>query len=482
MLLLNIKRQARIETELAVYLRLLVRLSHIFWVVACGLLIAGVGVNRPWSSFGAALVEWWRPLLLSGYLMALSFEAFSLYGMEMFGRKLRLRPLVIACIVGFGLIFLVSDLSPSLQQLGPQRLGLWFLLSTLVLVVQRLLAYWVMGRLVNRGQGLVSTVIIGCTESGNLLADFMLKNADVQNSLLGYFEERSDYSEYKMAGIPYLGNIEDLKKLVREGKVEQVLIALPWVEVERMSSIIRDLRQMPVTLLLVPDMTAFRFAHSRITPVAGLPMFNISDLPLKGWSPFIKRAEDILLSLLALLALSPLMIATAVWVKLDSPGPVLFRQKRYGYNNRIIEVYKFRSMYVEVTDLHAENQTTRDDPRVTRVGRFIRKTSIDELPQLFNVLMGSMSMVGPRPHAKATKAAGILYEDAVDEYTSRHRVKPGITGWAQISGYRGETDTLEKIEKRVAYDLEYIENWSLWFDLYILVLTPIVVLSGKAAY
>ncbi|WP_397377873.1 exopolysaccharide biosynthesis polyprenyl glycosylphosphotransferase, partial [Pseudomonas sp.] len=192
--------------------------------------------------------------------------------------------------------------------------------------------------------------------------------------------------------------------------------------------------------------------------------------------------SDRLLASFTLLLLAPLMLILAVMIKLDSPGPVLFRQKRYGYNNRLIEVFKFRSMYHHQRDADAERQTTRDDDRITRVGRFIRRTSLDELPQLFNVLLGSMSMVGPRPHATATKAAGILFEDAVQEYTSRHRVKPGITGWAQVNGYRGETDTPEKIEKRVEFDLEYIEQWSVWFDLYILLRTVPAVLFTREAY
>ncbi|WP_134632410.1 exopolysaccharide biosynthesis polyprenyl glycosylphosphotransferase, partial [Pseudomonas aeruginosa] len=215
---------------------------------------------------------------------------------------------------------------------------------------------------------------------------------------------------------------------------------------------------------------------------SGIPMFNASELPLRGWSPLIKRCEDLVLASIALVLFAPLMALVALAIRLDSKGPVLFRQKRYGYNNRLIWVFKFRSMYTERTDANAERQTTRDDDRITRVGRFIRKTSIDELPQLFNVLAGSMSMVGPRPHATATKAAGIPFEEAVSEYSSRHRVKPGITGWAQINGYRGETDTLHKIKKRVEYDLEYIAKWSVWFDLYILFRTVPAVLLTKEVY
>ncbi|WP_293766139.1 undecaprenyl-phosphate glucose phosphotransferase [uncultured Aquitalea sp.] len=482
MLIHSIEQQDRTGAEVVVYLRLAARLSHVFWVTLCGLLAAGAGSSRSILTLGEALLVWWRPILTCGLVMAVVFQAFGLYGPAMFGRQWRLRPLALACAAGFLLILALRFFSPALHQLGYGGLAAWFGMTLTALSLQRVLAHWVIGHLVRRGRGLGKAVIVGRTESGSRLADFMLEHADLRHRLIGYADDRAERSRHGMAGIPYLGTIADLEALVRAGGAQLILIALPWAAVERMGSIIRDLRRLPVTLLLAPDMAAFHFAHNRITPVAGLPMFNISELPLSGWSPLVKRLEDIALSALALLLFSPLMLLTAVLIKLDSPGPVLFRQKRYGYNNRLIEVFKFRSMYTEMTDHHAASQTTRHDPRVTRVGRFIRKTSIDELPQLFNVLGGSMSMVGPRPHAKATKAAGVLFEEAVDEYTSRHRVKPGITGWAQVKGYRGETDTLEKIEKRVAYDLEYIENWSLWFDLYILALTPLAVLGGEAAY
>ena len=176
------------------------------------------------------------------------------------------------------------------------------------------------------------------------------------------------------------------------------------------------------------------------------------------------------------------MLLAALAIKLDSRGPVLFRQKRHGFNNELIEVYKFRSMYVDKTDAHAAKLVTKDDPRVTRVGRFIRKTSLDELPQLFNVLKGELSLVGPRPHALQAKAADRLYHDVVDGYFARHKVKPGITGWAQINGWRGETDNDEKIQRRVEHDLYYIENWSVLFDLYILAMTPFALAKTENAY
>ena len=176
------------------------------------------------------------------------------------------------------------------------------------------------------------------------------------------------------------------------------------------------------------------------------------------------------------------MAAIAIAIRMESRGPILFRQKRYGFNNELIEVLNFRSMYTDMCDATASKLVTKDDPRVTPIGRFIRKTSIDELPQLFNILSGELSLVGPRPHAVHAKAADRLYDEAVEGYFARHRVKPGITGWAQINGWRGETDTAEKIEKRVEYDLYYIENWSLIFDLFILARTPLALLKSENAY
>jgi exopolysaccharide biosynthesis polyprenyl glycosylphosphotransferase len=196
-----------------------------------------------------------------------------------------------------------------------------------------------------------------------------------------------------------------------------------------------------------------------------------------------KACFDRIVGSILLVLLSPIMLAVALAIKLDSPGPALFRQKRYGFNNELIEVFKFRSMYVDQTDADAAKLTTRDDPRVTRVGRFIRKTSLDELPQLINVAVkGNLSLVGPRPHAVQAKADNRLYEQVVDGYFARHRVKPGITGWAQVNGWRGETDTQEKLERRVEHDLFYIENWSVIFDLYILMLTPFRLFSTENAY
>jgi exopolysaccharide biosynthesis polyprenyl glycosylphosphotransferase len=197
----------------------------------------------------------------------------------------------------------------------------------------------------------------------------------------------------------------------------------------------------------------------------------------------MKWLFDKIVGTVMLIMLAPVMALTALTIKLDSRGPILFKQKRYGFNNDLIEVYKFRSMRVEDSDATAAKLVTKGDPRVTRVGRFIRKTSLDELPQLFNVVFnGNLSLVGPRPHAVNAKAEARRYDEAVDGYFARHRVKPGLTGWAQINGWRGETDTHEKIQNRVEHDLYYIENWSVLFDLYILLRTPFALLNTESAY
>jgi exopolysaccharide biosynthesis polyprenyl glycosylphosphotransferase len=187
-------------------------------------------------------------------------------------------------------------------------------------------------------------------------------------------------------------------------------------------------------------------------------------------------------ALVALLLVAPLMLIISAAIKLESPGPVLFRQQRIGFNDHLIEVWKFRTMRMECADADAKQQTTRRDPRVTRIGRFLRKSSLDELPQLFNVLRGDMSIVGPRPHARATSAEGKLFQEVVDRYAARHRVKPGITGWAQVNGWRGETDKVNKIRTRVAFDLYYIDNWSVWFDLYIILRTFVAIFDTDDAY
>jgi Undecaprenyl-phosphate glucose phosphotransferase len=466
------------RTSLIEYFLFGIRIAHGFAGVLPGMLILALTQDHSLESSRNHLAT----LLFFGIVCVLVFQALGVYSEALFSNSMRLRLIVFSWSSAFGLLLFMQHTLGLFDYLTGDQLVVWYLSSLALLSMVRVLLLMVFRRKMHKGVFLQNSVILGATENGLRLAEYLLENQDIRSGVMGFIDDRIGRMPKSVGNLPLLGNTSDLERLIREEKVTQVLVALPWTAENRMDYIIRELRRLPVNVLLVPDMVAFRHSHNRITEVAKLPMFNASDVPLSGWSPFFKRVEDIVLSCLAILALSPFMLLIALAIKLDSPGPVLFRQKRYGYNNRLIEVFKFRSMHQHQADATAETQTTRGDARVTRVGRFIRKTSLDELPQLFNVALGTMSMVGPRPHATATKAAGILFEQAVKEYTSRHRVKPGITGLAQINGYRGETDTVEKIEKRVEFDLEYIENWSVWFDLYILMRTVPAVLFTREAY
>ncbi len=460
------------------YFLFAIRLVHGLTAIAPGLLILWLDASIESGAVRNDLAV----LCFFGFLSVLIFQALGVYAESIFSNRLRFQTTFYAWASAFCLLLFMHRALSLFNFISNLQLAIWFIGTFILFGIERMIILTLFQQLMVRGVFLQNAVILGATENGQRLAEYLLQHQDIRSGVVGFIDDRIGRLPKNLVNLPLLGNSQNLEQLIREEKVTQVLVAIPWSAENRMDYIIRELRRLPVNVLLVPDMVAFRHSHNRITEVANLPMFNASEVPLRGWSPFFKRMEDMLISTTALILLSPIMLLVALAIKLDSSGPVLFKQKRYGYNNRLIEVYKFRSMHQHQADANAEKQTVRGDSRITRVGRFIRKTSLDELPQLFNVFGGSMSMVGPRPHATATKAAGILFEEAVKEYTSRHRVKPGITGLAQINGYRGETDTLEKIEKRVEFDLEYIENWSVWFDLYILFRTVPAVLLTREVY
>ena len=289
--------------------------------------------------------------------------------------------------------------------------------------------------------------------------------------ILGIYDDRRSRVPFIHSGIRVQGTVADLVLRSREEKIDVIVIALPLSAIERIKAIMDQLSSTIADIVLTTDLAGLHFSRAQFNGIGLNPVVTVREAPLKDWQALKKAALDKTIGVLALLIFAPVMLLTAVLIKLDTVGPVLFRQPRMGFNNQSFLCYKFRSMHHGMTDLLADKQTTRDDPRVTRVGRIIRKLSIDELPQILNVLNGTMSLVGPRPHAVNTKAADQLFTEVVQQYATRHRVKPGITGWAQVNGWRGETNTVEQIERRVACDLFYIENWSLRFDLKIMVKT-----------
>jgi Undecaprenyl-phosphate glucose phosphotransferase len=360
----------------------------------------------------------------------------------------------------------------------------WFLAGFGALVVERVILAQFVALLVSAGRLQQRAVIVGGGAIGADLLRELAKNDEAEVQLLGVFDDRSDErSPNTVEGYPKLGNVDDLVDFARSTRVDLVIFALPISAEQRILQMLRKLWVLPIDIRLAAHANRLRFRPRSYSYVGKVPVLDLFDKPIADWDIVIKQTFDRVAGALALVALSPILAATAVAIKLDSPGPVFFKQKRFGFNNELIEVYKFRSMRVDQLDPTAAKLVTRDDPRVTRVGRFIRKTSIDELPQLINVVFkGDLSLVGPRPHAVHAKAADRQYDEVVDGYFARHRVKPGITGWAQVNGWRGETDTQEKIQQRVEHDLYYIENWSILLDLYILAITPISLFKSGNAY
>lgn len=278
------------------------------------------------------------------------------------------------------------------------------------------------------------------------------------------------------------GALGEISENVAREDIDQIYVTVPWDSTPIALQHLGLFYKYSAEVFIFPESEQVCSTHFGVSIFGDRVSLTAVKKPIGGWDLWLKRMQDIGVSMIAIGVLSPIMLGIALAIKLDSPGPVLFRQKRMGFNGTIFELWKFRSMYVEHSDPDASQQTCKGDPRVTRVGRFIRSMSIDELPQFFNVLQGSMSVVGPRPHALETRAGGQRLEDIVESYAARHRVKPGLTGWAQINGLRGELDSIEKLEQRVKHDIEYIDRWSLWLDLKIIARTILHILYDPGAY
>ncbi len=327
----------------------------------------------------------------------------------------------------------------------------WAVAGFVVLAAERAVLFFVTNQLSRTGRLSRRTVLVGGGEAAHkLLDDFSVQGSEDLH-IFGIFDDRTDArSPDVVAGFPKLGNVDDLVAFARHTPLDLVIFTLPISAEQRLLVMLRKLWVLPLDIRLAAHMNKLRFRPRAYSYIGSVPVIDLFDKPIADWDVVVKTIFDRVVGGLCLLLFAPVMLLVALAVKLDSRGPVFFRQKRYGFNNELIEVFKFRSMHQNQLDMTASRLVTRGDPRVTRVGRFIRRTSLDELPQLFNVVFkGNLSLVGPRPHAVHAKADDRLYDEVVDSYFARHRVRPGITGWAQINGWRGETDTPEKIQKRV---------------------------------
>ncbi len=359
----------------------------------------------------------------------------------------------------------------------------WFVAGIVVLFLSRTLLAFAIRRWARNGVMERRAVIVG----GGNMAEALIRSIEQEPNndirICGIFDDRGTRrSPEVVAGYPKLGTVSELVTFARLARIDMLIIALPLSAELRVLQLLKKLWVLPLDIRLAAHANRLRFRPRAYSYVGAAPLLDIFDRPITDWDSVAKRGFDIFFSLAAIAVLWPVMLGTAIAIKLDSKGPVIFRQKRHGFNNEVIDVFKFRSMYTEMCDPEAKVLVSKGDPRVTKVGRFIRKTSIDELPQFFNVLKGDLSLVGPRPHAVAAGTKDLQFTEVVDGYFARHRVKPGVTGWAQISGWRGEIDNDDKIRQRVACDLYYIENWSLLLDLKILFLTPIRLLNTENAY
>jgi len=377
-----------------------------------------------------------------------------------------------------GLMFAWAFITKDSQDFSRQVILSWVVAAAATqMVIHVATNYVIRHRFYGRSE-IIPAIIVGNSELAAYLARHINKNPWIPHKIVGVVAERQVDEVWHVQGLPHLGDLAGLRGLVEKYRVRRVYFALPM----RTSHQIRDLQlqliDLNVDIIWAPDIFGLHLISPSVKEVAGVPLYYLSESPMEGGARFSKVIMDKLLASIALLLLSPLFALVAIAIKSESPGPILFRQDRHGLDGKIFQVLKFRSMRIHEERDGKIIQASRDDPRVTGLGRFLRRSSIDELPQLINVLKGDMSLVGPRPHATAHNE---FYSDKINAYMSRHRILPGLSGLAQVNGCRGETETLEKMEKRVEFDLAYINNWSIWLDVRIMIKT-VYTLFSKNVY
>ena len=360
------------------------------------------------------------------------------------------------------LLLAIGLLTDMLRAFDPNLLATFVMATPLAQVGVHLFTPWLLPKLVALRREQVA-IVIGANGLGRALARSLTADPIAQTRVAAYFDDREADRIGGDLEAPVLGGLAHVADWVRTNRVDQIYIALPMASQPRILKLLDQLRDTTASIFFVPDIFMYDIIQARVDTVVGMPVVAVCETPFHGTTGLIKRLSDMAIASVAILVTAPVMLAAAIAVKVTSPGPVLFRQRRYGLDGQEIIVWKFRSMRVQ-EDGDEVRQATRDDDRITPVGGFMRRTSIDELPQFFNVLQGRMSVVGPRPHAVAHNET---YRRLIKGYMIRHKVKPGITGWAQVNGARGETDTIDKMRRRIDFDLEYLRNWSLRLDLLI---------------
>jgi putative colanic acid biosynthesis UDP-glucose lipid carrier transferase len=438
-------------------------------VVAIAMLVAAC------AAFGEGLDG--RALILALLVFAMTFPG-TFAGKSSAGAGEMMLDILTGWLAVIGLLLLLGWASSTLGVFDQRVILAWALATPVALFAAHRALPLLLPRVL-AAEGMRKTAVIaGANELGRRLAAQIRGNRLLGIEVAGFFDDRNAGRLQELAGADNLGGLARLADYARTHRVDVIYIALPMASQPRILRLLEDLRDTTASIYFVPDIFVFDLIQARVDSIGNLPLVAVCETPFYGFNGVVKRASDLLIALAILLLISPVMLAIAAGIKLSSPGPVLFKQRRYGLDGRKIVVYKFRSMTV-AEDGDVVRQATRNDSRITRFGAFLRRTSLDELPQFINVLQGRMSVVGPRPHAVAHNEQ---YRKLIRGYMIRHKVRPGITGLAQVNGWRGETETVDKMKGRIEYDLHYLRNWSLLLDLQIILKTIVVVLRKHNAY
>lgn len=416
-------------------------------------------------------------MIITFFISSYVYEQTNIYRMWRNGKLLAY---IRDTLVGWGIIIsilLFLGFATKLSyQYSEQVILTWFIVTPIALIISHLIVRKIATDL-RKGGEVRSVVIVGANDTGLKLAERIREFPYLLMEVCGFFDDRNE-SRSQIDSASLLGGVSDVAGYVRANNIQMIYISLPMAAQPRIRALLDDLHDTTASIYFLPDVYIFDLMQARFDNVGGIPVVAICESPFSGVDSVVKNVSDFVLALIILLLLSPLMLGIALAVKFTSPGPAVFKQRRYGLNGEEIIVYKFRSMTVS-EDGSNIMQAQKNDPRITKIGAFLRRTSLDELPQFINVLQGRMSIVGPRPHAVAHNE---LYRKLIKGYMLRHKVRPGITGWAQVNGLRGETEVLEKMQARIEFDLDYLQNWSIWLDLWIIMRTVWVVLRRDNAY
>lgn len=417
-------------------------------------------------------------MILAFFVSSQAYEYIDPYRAWRGGRMLLFaRDIFAGWALTVALLWLIGAASGLSYQYPAPVLALWVVATPLVLLGSHL-AVHLFDASAGREDSVRSVVLIGANDVSVRFAATTERNPNLYMKVCGYFDDRSEDRRPDGMRHPVLGGMGDVARYVRQNQIKMIIISQPISAQPRIRKLLDELQDTTVSVYFLPDIYVFDLMQARFDSVGGMPVVAIRETPFTGINSMIKRISDIVLALLIQIPLTPIMLVIAAAIKLTSRGPIIFRQRRYGLNGEEIIVYKFRSMTV-AEDGAKVTQAVKGDQRLTRIGGFLRRTSLDELPQFINVLQGRMSIVGPRPHAVAHNEQ---YRKLIKGYMLRHKVKPGITGWAQVNGLRGETETLDKMAARIEYDLDYLRSWSLWLDIWIILRTVYVVLKRDNAH